>query len=81
MQPMKNVVVYSLPNDNISTCPNLKHFADDNSNVVKMTKFVIDRVEKIVKKGENAGYPPFLLFLQYFQEHSFSGLFKIGIAW
>ena len=31
-------------------------------------------------KGENAGYQHFLLFPQYFQKASFSGLLKVGIV-
>ena len=38
-----------------------------------MTISVFDRVENIVGKGENAGDQHFLLFLQCFQNHSFSG--------
>ena len=33
-----------------------------------MIKFVFDRVEGIVGKGENAGYRHFLLFQQCFQK-------------
>ena len=32
-----------------------------------MTNFVLDRVENIVEKGENAGYQHFLLFPQCFK--------------
>ena len=57
----------------------LKAFADDISNVAEMVEFVIDEVENIVGKGENAGYQHFLLFPQYFQNavprgHQNSGL-------
>ena len=57
-----------------------KAFAD-NSDVAKLAKFVHDRVENIVGKGENAGYQHFLLFHQCFQEASFSGSLKLGIVW
>ena len=36
-------------------------------------KFVSERVENIVGKGENAGYKHFLLFRQCFPKPSFSG--------
>ena len=35
------------------------NFADDKINVTEKLKFVWDRVEKIVGKGENAGYHVF----------------------
>ena len=35
---------------------------------------VFDREENIVGKGENAGYPHFLFFPQYFQKTSSFGL-------
>ena len=46
----------------------LKAFADDNLNVAKTVKFLFDRVENIVGKGENAGYQHFLLFLHVFKK-------------
>ena len=39
-----------------------KAFADNNSNVAKMTKFFVKRVENILGKEENAAYQHFLLF-------------------
>ena len=41
-------------------------------------KFVLERVENSVVKGEKAGYQHFL-FLQCFQEATFSSLSKVGI--
>ena len=49
-------------------------------NVNQKLKFYMGRVEKIVEKGENAGYQHFLLFLQCFQKASFSGSLKVGIV-
>ena len=46
-----------------------------------MFKFVVDRVENIVGKGENASYQHFLLFPQCSQKASFLGLLKVGILW
>ena len=43
---------------------------------------VFDRTEKIVEKGENAGYQHFLLFPQCFRKASFlGGSLKVGIVW
>ena len=44
-------------------------------------KFVLERVENIVGKEENAGYQHFLLFKQCFQRLSSSGSLKVGIVW
>ena len=46
----------SLPNDKILDWTKFRAFADDKLNVAKMMIFVCDRVENIVRKGENAGY-------------------------
>ena len=43
--------------------------------------YVLDRVENIVGKEENAGYQHFLLFSQCFQKPSCPRLLKIGIMW
>ena len=51
-----------LPNDKMLDLSKLKAFADDTLNMPQMTKFVYDRIENIVEKGENAGYQHFLLF-------------------
>ena len=40
---------------------------------------LLDRIENIEGKEENAGYQHFLLFQQYFQKASSSGLLKAGI--
>ena len=44
-----------------------KGFADDKINVTQKLKFVLERVENIVGKGENAVYEHFLLYPQCFQ--------------
>ena len=43
--------------------------------------FVLDRVENIVGKGENAGYQHFLLFPQCFQITFYPGLLEVGTVW
>ena len=63
--------VYLLPNENIWALTKFKAFADDKSNLAKMLIFLLDSVENIVEKGENAGYQHFLLFPQCFQKASF----------
>ena len=69
--------INSLPNDKIldwSTLKafgdkkwsTLKAFGDKKMNATEKLKFVLERVENIVGKGENAGYQHFLLFSQCF---------------
>ena len=73
---------HSLTNDKCLDQAKFKAFADDNSNVDKMVIFSVkERVENIVRKGENAGYQHFLLFPQCFQKASFPGSLKVGILW
>ena len=43
--------------------------------------FFFGQAENIVGKGENAAYQHFLLFLQCFQQASFSKSLKVGIVW
>ena len=49
----------------------LKVFSVNKINVTKKLNFDLGMVENIVGKGENAGYPHFLLFPQCFQKPSF----------
>ena len=49
------------------TCPNSKHFQNDNLNVPEMAKIVFHGVEIILGKGENAFY----LFLTMFSKGFF----------
>ena len=42
-------------------------------------KYDLHGEEKIVGKGETAGYPAFLLFPQYFEKLSFVGSLKVRI--
>ena len=55
-----------LPNNKILDQSNLKAFVDD-----KKVNFVVERVENIGIKVENAGYQHFLLFPQCFQKAFF----------
>ena len=61
----------SLPEDTILDWSKFKAFADDKIKVAKMMIFVLDGVENIVGKGENAGYWHFIIFPQFFQKASF----------
>ena len=71
----------SLPNDKISDKFNFKVFADDILNVAQIMICISDRVENIVRKGENGGYQHFPLFPQCFQKASLSGLLQVEIVW
>ena len=53
-------------------------FADNKIDITK--KFAMGRVEKIMGKGENAGYQHFLHFPQYFQKATFSWSLKFGLV-
>ena len=57
----------TLHNDKIQDWSKLKALADNKINVTEKSKFVSQRVDNIVRKGENAGYQHFLLFPQCFQ--------------
>ena len=57
----------SLPNDKIFNFSKLKACADKKIRL----KFVMEWVENIMGKGENAGYHHFFLFPQCFQKLSF----------
>ena len=59
--------INSLPDGKILAFCKVKAFADDKSNVTQNVKSVYHKVEKIVERGENAGYQHFLLFPQCFQ--------------
>ena len=63
-----------LPNDKFLVWSKFKELADDKISMTeKEMKFVLESVENIVGKGENAGYQHFLLFLQCFHKASFQG--------
>ena len=74
-------VFNTLPHNKILGQSKLKAFADDKINVSGKLKFVLQRVENIAEKGENAGYQHFLLFPQCFQKTSLVGSLKLGIVW
>ena len=56
--------INSLPDNKILDMSIFKAFADDKIILTQKLKFVLERVENIVGKGENADYKHFLLFQQ-----------------
>ena len=69
------------PKDKILEWSKLKAFADDKINVNQRLQFLLGREEIIHGKEENACYQHFLLFPQWFQKGTLSGLLKVGIVW
>ena len=49
--------------------------------LLKKMIVVLEWVENIAGKGENADYQHFLLFPQYFQKPRLSGSKKVEIVW
>ena len=64
---IKKEQVISVSNDKILGLSKMKAFEDDKLKVTQMMNTVLDRVENIVGKGENAGYQCFLLLPRCFQ--------------
>ena len=66
-----------MPTDHFSSLPKVKDkvkltaFEDNTFKVAQMIKFLSEKVENNVGKGENAGYQHFLLFPQCFKKISF----------
>ena len=52
----------SLPKDKFLDWSKLKEFADNKINVAENLKFVLQRLENIFGKEQNAGYPAFSSF-------------------
>ena len=67
-------------NDKILDLSELKAFADNKINVPETMKSVCERIEKVLRKGEIAGYQHFLLFPKCFRKPHFLGLLKVGIV-
>ena len=63
------------------TVPNSKHFADNKINVTSNLKFVFNRKENNLEKGENAGNGHFLLFPRCLSKPScFKELYCKGLS-
>ena len=60
--------------------PKLKSFPDNILIVAEMVQFLCDRVENIVRKGENAGNRHFFLYPQCFLKPFLSGPLKLRIV-
>ena len=71
----------SILNNKILDQSELKAFADNKLKVIQMTKFVLDKIENVVGKEENAGYQHFLQFPRCLQKTSPRGLLKVRIVW
>ena len=61
-------LVYSLPDVVILGCTKLKAFTDGKLEEAYIRMSVVDRIENIAGKEENAGYQHFLLFPQCFHK-------------
>ena len=73
------MILISLPINKFLDLSKLKAFADNISNVATMIISVFYWVENTVGK-EDADYQHFLLYLQYFQKLSLSGLLEVEIV-
>ena len=63
------VKVNHLPNNKSLALPNLKAFADDNIKVTEKFKFVLERLQNVVGKGEYGDYQHFILSYNVFKRH------------
>ena len=63
----------SLPNNKILDWSKLKAFADDNINMTQKLKYVLERLENIVGKGENAVTSIFFFSHNVFKRLLFQG--------
>ena len=77
---MNTLTLYQNFNEKFLDWSKFKAHKDDILNVTKKLKFVLELVENIMGKGENADYQHFLLF-PCFQKTSFPGSLKIRIVW
>ena len=68
------------PNVRILAWSKLKAFADDNVNVTQNLKFIFERVESFLGKGENAGYQHVSHFPKCFQKPHLSGSLKLDVC-
>ena len=66
MSCRRDLAFNPLSNDKILDQSKLKAFADDTIDVTRKLILVLEWVENIVVKGENAGYQHFLLLFTMF---------------
>ena len=67
------VSLNSFPRGKMLDWSKLKASADDKINVNQELKFVLEKVENIARKGENAGFQHFLLSHNIFRRFLFQG--------
>ena len=72
--------INSFPHNEILDWSKFKAFADDKTILAQKLKSMLERVENIVGKVENAGYQHFLHFPR-FQKLSVPEVVKVGIVW
>ena len=61
---------------------NSKHLHTINQNAIEKLKFVLGKVENMVGRGENAGFPAFSPVPTMFTKGLFlRGSLKVGIVW
>ena len=77
---LHKISINSFPHDKILGSSKLKAFTDNNINVTESLEFVLGKYDKIVGKGDNAGYQHFLLFPQCFQKASHTRSLKVMIV-
>ena len=73
MNQKSTAILPLVTDDKLLDLSKYKAFEDDKSKMAKLAELVLDIVENIVGKGENAGYQHFLISLRCFQKVSFSG--------
>ena len=74
------VFLNSLPDNKILDRSKFTAFADNKIDVSQKFEFVLEMVENIVGKGENASYQYFLLFHNVFKRHLIQGHLESGLC-
>ena len=77
----QDCVFNTIPSEKVLDMTKFKAFADDKIILTQKSKFMLERVENIVGKRENASYQQFLLYPQCFPKFSFLEVLQVGIAW
>ena len=82
--PITNInflFAFNMPSGSGFSMDYRKILSNNKSDWEKKKKFVLEMVENIQRKGENAGNQHFLLFPKYFLTASFSRSLKVQIDW
>ena len=80
MWKTKRSKMICFPNEKTLDLTKFKPYRDDKIKVIEKMEFVLQMVNKIVKKRKHAGYQHFLLFPRFPQSSSTEWL-KVGIVW